>query len=530
MKNKELYWSIEYSEEGIDKIEKGKVEPKGEVHIAYKLKNAIIKSVKAEMELDIENNDRFFLNGYQTWSYSKEQGIEGKERGLLGTPKIIVDHYSLPLYGDYTFVEYSGKKGELHGFSYMSMRRGEEFHLISSLSEDYGWTIFYLDAKNKKLTIKKDIENLEFTGEFHLFDLLFTQGKEEEVYERWFSLMSLETKATPLAGYSSWYNRYQDISEETIKTDLEGCQRILREGDLFQIDDGWEKNVGDWSVDEKKFPTAMKDMVDSIHQKGYLAGLWLAPFVVEEESRIFKEHKDWLLEIDGKRFKCGCNWSGFWALDIDNKEVQEYLERTFNTVFNHWGFDLVKLDFLYAAAPSSKKGETRSQRMKRGCEFLRKISGDRLILGCGVPLFSAFGTFDYCRVSCDVTLDWDDKVWMKLIHSERPSTKRALETSFYRRHLSKGGFITDPDVFFLRRDNIHLSKEKKMMLAEFDALNRGLFLTSDNPLLYGEEEIREYNRLRHIWERAENISVIYGKKTMIKYELDGREQILSLHF
>ena len=217
-------------------------------------------------------------------------------------------------------------------------------------------------------------------------------------------------------------------------------------------------------------------------------------------------------------------------MDIDNVEVQEYLKRVFKTVYEDWGFDLVKLDFLYAAAPKAKNNETRSQRMNRAMDFLLSLSKDKLILGCGVPLASAFGRTQYCRVSCDVTLDWDDKIWMKLIHSERPSTKRALETSFERRMLNMGAFITDPDVFFLRRDNIHLSEKKKMTLALFDALNKGLFLTSDNPSLYTEREIEEYRRLRHIWEKGKITSIERGKKTIIHYCVDDKNESLILPF
>lgn len=529
-RNSELKWRIQYSEKGVDKREEGTISFLEEIHITKRFDNAIIESVEASFSITPEEGDRFFLNGYQTWTHSREKDGKEKERGLRGIPKAIIDHYALPLYGDYTFVPYSGRKGLLHGFTYMTIRNGEEYTLISSLDENYGWTVFYLDTNEGTITIKKDLESLKYSGEFHLFDLFITEGKEEEVYGAWFEKMNLKTTVKPLAGYSSWYNRYQDISQKTIIEDLEGCRRILQKGDLFQIDDGWEVAVGEWEQDKNKFPSSMKEIVDEIHKSGYLSGLWLAPFVVEGKSRIFKEHKDWLLEIDGEKFKCGCNWSGFWALDIDNVEVQEYLKRVFKTVYEDWGFDLVKLDFLYAAAPKAKNNETRSQRMNRAMDFLLSLSKDKLILGCGVPLASAFGRTQYCRVSCDVTLDWDDKIWMKLIHSERPSTKRALETSFERRMLNMGAFITDPDVFFLRRDNIHLSEKKKMTLALFDALNKGLFLTSDNPSLYTEREIEEYRRLRHIWEKGKITSIERGKKTIIHYCVDDKNESLVLPF
>lgn len=527
----ELKYTIQYVENGIEKKDIGSLPFSGEIHLVKDLGNITIKSIVGEVALSLEKDDRFFLNGYQTWTHSPERGIDGRERGLHRIPKLLCNHYNFAGYGDYSFVDYPFKKGMMHGFSFMSIRRKEEYTFVGSLDEKPGWTIFFLDTKTSTLHIQRDVENLETKGEYHYFDLFVGKGIEEELYERWFSLMGLKSKAKPLAGYSSWYNRYQDISEKTILDDLEGCKRILKDGDLFQIDDGWEKAVGEWSEDRSKFPSPLKSMVESIHSSGFKAGLWLAPFVAEETSFIFKEHKDWLLRNeDGEAFKCGCNWSGFWALDIDNKEFQEYLKETFHSVFDEWGFDLVKLDFLYGAAPFAKKNETRSGRMIRATEMLRTLCKDKLILGCGIPVMAGFGLTDYSRVSCDVTLDWDDKFWMKLIHSERPSTKRAIETSFSRRMLNKGAFVTDPDVFFLRHDNINLSQERKRILAESCALNQGLFLTSDNPLLYTEEERAGYRRVRHIWEGAMDIHVEHGDKTVIHYTLDGEEKSLELFF
>lgn len=73
----------------------------------------------------------------------------------------------------------------------------------------------------------------------------------------------------------------------------------------------------------------------------------------------------------------GANWSGFYALDIDHPGVQDYLKRVFEDVFSMYGndYDLVKLDFLYAAAPFGTDRETRAGRMYRAMEMLRKWCG-----------------------------------------------------------------------------------------------------------------------------------------------------------
>ena len=60
--------------------------------------------------------------------------------------------------------------------------------------------------------------------------------------------------------------------------------------------------------------------------------------------------------------------------------------------------------------------------------------------------------------------------------------------------------------------------------------NKGLFITSDNPSLYGEEEKKEYERIRDIWENAEIIEVERGERTIIHYSLHSKKETLILPF
>ena len=332
-----------------------------------------------------------------------------------------------------------------------------------------------------------------------------------------------------LAGYSSWYNRYQDITEDTIREDLTGCRSLLCLGDLFQIDDGWEPEVGDWlETDAQKFPHGLKGIVEEIHAAGFQAGLWLAPFVCEKDSALFRQHPDWLLKVDGAPWCCGCNWSSFYALDLDNPAVLDYLRRVFDRVLNDWGFDLVKLDFLYGAAPFGNARESRAARMYRAMELLRSWCGQKTILGCGVPVMPAFGLVDYCRVSCDVGLDWDDVWYMRLFHRERVSTKQAINNTLFRRQLNGRAYGSDPDVFFLREENCKLTAEQKRTLATVNALLGNVFLTSDMPSHYTDAQRAEYRRLRTLFEHATQVQVeTENDRFYIRYLLDGTPQKLS---
>ena len=504
--------------------------PDGALRIRCDAPAGTIQTIPAVRPWEMGEDERLILNGYQTWTYCPEYRKQDKIRGLAHVPKLLLDRYAFDRYGDYHFVDYPNKRGRFHGFSWCYLRWGERFRLIASLDERPGYTIFRYHSGKGLLTMERDCEGVEHPGgTLPAFDLYFAEGTEAEVFDGWFSAMGTVPRTTkPLAGYSSWYNRYQDITQDAIRSDLAGCRTLLSPGDLFQVDDGWEPHVGDWlEPDSGKFPAGMKAVADEVHASGFLAGLWLAPFVCERESALYREHPDWLLKADGRPWKCGGNWSGFYALDIDLPTVWDYLRRVFDRVLNQWGFELVKLDFLYGAAPFGTQTESRGGRMIRAMELLRQWCGDKLILGCGVPVMPAFGTVDYCRVSCDVGLDWDDAWYMRLFHRERVSTRQAIGNTVFRRQLNGRAYLSDPDVFFLREENLRLTRAQKERLAQANALLGGVLLTSDDPSKYSPAAREQYCRLLEL-RRAENIRVDTDREPAVTYTLNGAEHRLPL--
>ena len=488
-----------------------------------------LESVTASLPVKIGDEEKIFMNGYQTWTCCPEYGKHDRIRSLRRLPKKGVQHFGLDRYGDEHFLYYPDKRGQTHGESWCYFRDGKRFRLFGSLDERPGYTIFRYDAKKGVLSLERDCAGVRCGGDFAAFDLFYAEGGEDEVFDGWFAAMGVQPRTRErLAGYSSWYNRYQDISAQSIMDDLNGCARVLKRGDLFQIDDGWEPFVGDWlSTDAKKFPEGLRPFADAIHKKGLKAGLWLAPFVAQTSSRLYHEHRDWFLLHEGEPWYCGSNWDGFYALDIDNPDFVAYLERTFDLVFNEWHFDLVKLDFLYAAAPYGNEKESRAGRMIRAMELLRRLCGDKLILGCGVPVMPAFGLVDYCRVSCDVGLGWDGSPWIPRTLRERVSTRQAIGNSIFRRQLNGRAYLSDPDVFFLREDNIKLTWEQKRILATVNSLFGGVLLCSDNMSAYTSEARAFYDELLRLRD-AEDIEVHADGELRVSYRLDGETRELLI--
>nr|BAV13128.1 alpha-galactosidase [Clostridium cellulovorans] len=497
--SKKVSFSNQYSNEDFEaicKIDKNKnienftlvINPKAQL---------VIDELIIRMPYKFKESHRIFMNGYQSWTDSKEFFIDDKIRTISSLAKPVIKKYQFHKYGDYTFKKYSRKKGELHGYTYTYIREGENLDLLGSLSEKSGFTIFEVNTKENKVIINKECKGLSINSAYIPFKLFYENGKEKEVFDSYFQAMNIpKPRFKPATGWTSWYNYYQDINQEVILENLNNFKAFNKEIEFFQIDDGYQTAVGDWlSIDAKKFPKGMKYIAETIKKNGHKAGIWLAPFVCEKNSEIFKSKQHWLLRDEkGEAVLAGSNWSSFYALDIYNSEVREYLQRVFSVMLDQWGYDMVKLDFLYAVCLVPRKDKTRGQIMTEAMEFLREIVGDKIILGCGVPLGPAFGLVDYCRIGCDVSLDWDDKFYMRKLHRERVSTLNSIGNAIGRRHLDGRAFLNDPDVFLLREENIYLNETQKETLAMVNNIFGSLLFTSDNLKNYKARQFDVYDK------------------------------------
>lgn len=457
-----------------------------------------ITLISASLEFwhEYEKNEKFFVNGYQSWTTSGEMSSEDIYRGT--TPLAGVTKYTKDMAitsGDYAFTRYEPRPGFFHSFTYTYLRRGDEFELFGSLSERNGYTVFYSDMEKHIFSVEKDVEGLTISEPYEMFDIVRFVGGYDEVFDKHFAAMNLPAKKRidRLTGYTSWYNYFQKIDENIILRDLKGLSRARESVNIFQIDDGYEPFVGDWlDYNGKDFPNGMKTIADAVHREGYLAGIWLAPFNVQRgKSRILKEHPDWLIRNPDGKPQLGCvAWGGAYTLDIYNPEVREHLKKVFDTVLNDWGYDMVKLDFLYSQCRTPRNNKTRGTIMCEAMDFLRECVGDKLILGCGVPLGPAFGVVDACRISCDVDLSYGGKFYNSMsINNELPSAQNAINNSMFRRHLNGRAFLNDPDVFFLRDHNLTFTWEQKLLLAKINNLFGRVLFVSDDAGEYSEAEL-----------------------------------------
>ena len=217
---------------------------------------------------------KIFVNGYQSWTESREYSIDEKmpRCGIIG--KLIPN---MTAYGEERFVKPS-PRGAFHGFTYGYIRDYVKTHLYGSMTEENGYTIISFNTKHNAVTISKDLEGVVISKPYEIFNVGYFEGEYDEVFDRYFSLQNLPgLRLKSATGYTSWYNYYKKVTRRDIDNDLlsfamQGVQPMF-----FQIDDGYQTHVGDWLSVKPKFGD-MKQLTDTIHEQGIKAGLWLAPF------------------------------------------------------------------------------------------------------------------------------------------------------------------------------------------------------------------------------------------------------------
>ncbi len=529
------------------------------------------------IDRNFAGDSRIFVNGYQSWTDCMEYPAGAKQyaptplmRRFIYGP--VAKKIGFSASGDYNFYKPSHAAGRFYGFSYGYVRTGDVFELIGSLSDRTGYTILDFDTVHGKLRVTVDLEGKHFSnGENVICKLAVFRGCYDEVFDKYFEALNVSCRPCPLRkGYTTWYNYYANIDSEIIVRDLEAlsdCGKRAKDAqkngimpdvpfsqckaDVFQIDDGYQHAVGDWlriksdfyhvlndiradqsaenntQAEKLDVKDGLKPVAKMIHDKNMLAGLWLAPFAVTPLSEIFRQHKDWLIsDKKGRPVRAGVNWGGFYALDIYNEEVRAHLKNVFDVVLNQWGFDLVKLDFLYAAAFMPYNGKCRAEIMYDAMDFLRECVGDKLILGCGVPLMPAFGKVDYCRIGQDISLKWHKKNYDV---REGVSTSHAIANSAFRRHLDGRAFGNDPDVFLLRNENLNMTFKQKTALAEINKLFGSVLFTSDNVAEYND---LQFSALRHVFDgkRAKivDVSMDASHNLTVRYDYGDGEKTLRV--
>lgn len=144
--------------------------------------------------------------------------------------------------------------------------------------------------------------------------------------------------------YNCWEAIYFDHDLTRLKQLASQAAELGAE--RFVLDDGWFKGrqhdraaLGDWVVDQGKYPAGLQPLIDHVHQASMSFGLWVEPEMVNAESDLYRAHPDWVL--GPKQQPTGRHQ---YVLDLSQGAVTEYLFNALSALLNEYAIDYLKWD------------------------------------------------------------------------------------------------------------------------------------------------------------------------------------------
>lgn len=311
----------------------------------------------------------------------------------------------------------------------------------------------------------------------------------------------------PLTGWCSWYHYYENIDSKTLCENFGRLSNLKTKitSDAVIIDDGYMTSWGDWaSLKPKGFPASsggMKALAENIVQNGMIPGIWMAPYACDKNSKLAKEHPDWIIRNDEGRIANSSNCGKFFfGLDATNPAVREYAYNSIRMAVHEWGYKVLKLDFLYGACLSGNGkydlSMSRAETMYLAIQTLRAAAGpDVFIIGCGCPIGPAIGYMDAMRVSADTGPTWYPDFplpWWD--HATLPSLRAMVRNSITRASLGHRFWHNDPDCILLG-ETTSLTDAEIKSAGTVIAMTGGMLLLSDDLSKLSAERLRVATRI-----------------------------------
>ncbi|NQF19192.1 alpha-galactosidase, partial [Enterobacter hormaechei] len=149
----------------------------------------------------------------------------------------------------------------------------------------------------------------------------------------------------------------------------------------FIIDDGWFKGrnddhaaLGDWYLDEKKYPNGLKPVIDHVKQLGMEFGIWVEPEMINPDSDLYRAHPDWVLALPGYAQATGRHQL---VLNLNIAQAFDYLVERMSWLLGEHAVDYVKWDMNRELVQPGHKGKAAADAQTRQFYRLLDVLGER---------------------------------------------------------------------------------------------------------------------------------------------------------
>ena len=146
---------------------------------------------------------------------------------------------------------------------------------------------------------------------------------------------------------NSWEGVHFDVDESTLKAMMEQTAAMgIR---MFVLDDGWfgdrkddTTSLGDWEPSSTKLPAGLGVLTDFASTQGLKFGLWVEPEMISPESKLYRSHPEWALQLPQLR---PTEQRHQLVLNLAREDVADFVFETINRLLReHPGISYIKWD------------------------------------------------------------------------------------------------------------------------------------------------------------------------------------------
>ncbi len=235
--------------------------------------------------------------------------------------------------------------GEVYGFSlvysgnFNAQAEGSQFNstrlLMGINPEEFRWLLKADEQfQTPEVVMTYSYEGIgQMTRNFH------------NIYRRHLIRSKYKDQKRPIL-INNWEATYFDFNKEKLVSIAKQASELGIE--MLVMDDGWFGNryddnraLGDWFVNEEKIEGGLTSLVDEVNALGMKFGIWFEPEMISPESKLYEQHPDWAIQIEGKPMTLSRNQ---YVLDIGREEVREYIYSQLKNILTSANIEYVKWD------------------------------------------------------------------------------------------------------------------------------------------------------------------------------------------
>lgn len=295
----------------------------------------------------------------------------------------------------------------------------------------------------------------------------------------------------PVAGWCSWEAYHSDVTEENVREAAQAVSSLKKYGlEYMQLDDGYQQlqvplrpgaDVGDsWLNTNEKFPGGHAAITDAMKSGGFKSGIWTNATLTNREAAdasgcCVRREDGTLLKGDWIQYVLDC------APATLARHVTPYYRALREQGYEYFKSDSLR-HLIYDGQQEAVRlglldNETASARQSAYMRAAREgIGPDAYYLSCWGMLSQSVGVADAMRIAGDTNPHWC---------SYSMQLRESARWYFAQRVM----FTVDPDVVCVRG-----KREYVRMMLSLVSLMGGLYMISDAPETYGEEQLELIRR------------------------------------